>query len=258
MSAHPNVPGEPTTTGTALLETATAAIQGFGPLKRIHQHLCAFHFYAHDMTRQVEAHHFCGHQNEEMRQCLIYNSPESDARLIGVEYIISETLFLTLPDVEKPLWHSHEYEVKSGVLFMPGVPGPIQRQDLEKVCKTYGKTFHFWQTDRGDDLPLGLPQMMMSLTRDGQLYDELAHDVEKRYGISFATESENRAYMKGPDQGIHPLANGGGQGLNTSLREVECMPIQCRRWHRLNKAIFLQAHYHNEALSPYVSQFFTS
>jgi hypothetical protein len=40
MSAHPDVPGEPTT-GTALLETATAAVQSFGPAKKIHQHLCA-------------------------------------------------------------------------------------------------------------------------------------------------------------------------------------------------------------------------
>ena len=109
-----------------------------------------------------------------MRQCLIYDSPEADARLIGVEYIISENLFLTLPDAEKRLWHSHEYEVKSGVLFLPGVPGSIQRQDLAKVAQTYGKAIHFWQVDRGDKLPLGLPQVMMALTRDGQLYDHLA------------------------------------------------------------------------------------
>ncbi|WRX20456.1 Oil body-associated protein-like - like 1 [Theobroma cacao] len=63
----------------------------------------------YDMTLQVEAHHFCAHQNEEMRQCLIYDSPEADAKLIGLEYIISENLFLTLPDNEKPLWHSHLY-----------------------------------------------------------------------------------------------------------------------------------------------------
>lgn len=136
-----------------------------------------FHFYAHDMTRQLEAHHFCSHQNEEMRQCLIYDSPESDARLIGIEYIVSEELFLTLPDEEKPMWHSHEFEVKGGYLFMPGVPGPIQRKDLEKVCNTYGKTIHFWQVDRGDNLPLGIPQVMMALTRDGQLYDHLAQGI---------------------------------------------------------------------------------
>lgn len=125
------------------------------------------------MTRQIEAHHHCAHQNEEMLQCLIYDSPDADARLIGLEYVISETLFLTLPDDEKRLWHSHEYEVKSGLLFMPGVPGPIERQDMEKLAKTYGKVFHFWQVDRKDNLPLGIPQLMMAFTREGQIYDDL-------------------------------------------------------------------------------------
>lgn len=125
------------------------------------------------MTRQIEAHHHCSHQNEEMRQCLIYDSPDADARLIGLEYVISETMFLTLPDDEKRLWHSHEYEVKSGLLFMPGVPGPIERQDMEKLAKTYGKVFHFWQVDRKDNLPLGIPQLMMAFTREGQIYDDL-------------------------------------------------------------------------------------
>ncbi|KAL6342480.1 hypothetical protein AAG906_011170 [Vitis piasezkii] len=226
MSTHPEVPGEPTHTTTALLETATSAIQGFGPINKIHQHLCAFHFYGHDMTRQVEAHHFCAHQNEEMRQCLIYDGPEADAKLIGLEYIISENLFMTLPDMEKPLWHSHEFEVKSGVLFMPRMPALVERQDLEKVCKTYGKTIHFWQVDRGDNLPLGLPQIMMALSRDGQLDEKLARDCGKRFGVIFDKERENRAYMKGPEHGIHPLANGAGTGLQTKLREVDCKPTE--------------------------------
>lgn len=224
MASKETVPGEPTHTGTAFLETVTGAVQGFAPINKIHQHLCAFHFYGFDMGRQVEAHHFCSHQNEEVRQCLIYDSPDSGARLIGLEYIITENLFLTLPDGEKPLWHSHEYEVKSGILFMPGLPGPVQRQDLEKVCKTYGKAFHFWQIDRGDILPLGLPQVMMAITREGQVYDHLITDVEKRYGVDIEKERENRAYMKGPDHGIHPLANGAGNGLKTELREVDCPP----------------------------------
>lgn len=138
---------------------------------------CRFHFYSYDMTRQVEAHHYCSHVNEEMRQCLIYDGPEKNAKLIGVEYIISENLFLILPDEEKRLWHSHEYEVKSGFYFLPGIPGLIERQDLEKVCKTYGKVFHFWQVDIGDTLPLGIPQLMMALTRDGQINHDLVQSI---------------------------------------------------------------------------------
>ncbi|XP_068662811.1 oil body-associated protein 1A-like [Aristolochia californica] len=224
MATEGRVPGEPVHTGTAMLETVTGAIQSFVPIKNIHQHLCAFHFYGDDMTRQLEAHHFCSHQTEEMRQCLIYDGSGSDARLIGVEYIVSEVTFLTLPDLEKPMWHSHEYEVKSGMLFMPGIPRVVQRRDLEKVCKTYGKTIHFWQVDKGDLLPLGIPQIMMACTRDGQVYENLARDVEKRNGISFQEERENRAYMRGPEKGIHPLANAAGRGIKTELREVELSP----------------------------------
>ena len=43
-----------------------------------------------------------------------------------------------------------------------------------QVAKTYGKVFHFWQYDKGDTLPLGLPQLMMSFTDYGQLNPELA------------------------------------------------------------------------------------
>ncbi|CAL0333098.1 unnamed protein product [Lupinus luteus] len=185
MSTNNNneVAGEPTKTTFSLLETASAAIQNFAPVNKIHQHLCAFHFYSDDMTRQVEAHHFCGHQNEEMRQCLIYDSNETNAKLIGLEYIISDNLFFTLPDQEKPLWHSHEYEVKSGFYFLPGIPAPIEYSDLEKVCKTYG--------------------------------------CAKRMGVDFEKERKEREYMTGPTHGVHPLANGGGKGLKTVLREVE-------------------------------------
>ncbi|XP_027337584.1 oil body-associated protein 1A [Abrus precatorius] len=217
----PEVADEPTETGTSLLETTTAAIQNFAPINNIHQHLCAFHFYSHDMTRQVEAHHFCGHKNEEMRQCLIYDSPNKKVKLIGLEYIISENLYRTLPDEEKRLWHSHLYEVKSGFLFMPKVPGPIERIDLEKVCKTYGKVYHFWQVDKGHTLPLGIPQLMMALTRDGQIYDHLVQSCAERMGIDLEKERKNREYMTGPEHGIDPMANGGGKGLETRLREVE-------------------------------------
>ncbi|MFS7902653.1 putative Oil body-associated protein [Helianthus anomalus] len=66
-----------------------------------------------------------------------------NAQLIGKEYIATEELFLTLPDTEKPMWHSHEYEVKSSVLLLPGVSGPVERKDLEKVPKCMGRPYTF-------------------------------------------------------------------------------------------------------------------
>ena len=43
-----------------------------------------------DRTRHVEAHHFCKHVSEDFHQCIIYDSGEPDAKLIGIEYIASE------------------------------------------------------------------------------------------------------------------------------------------------------------------------
>lgn len=106
--------------------------------------MCAFQCYAHDATRQVRAHHFCSCVNEDMRQCVIYDSDQPGARLIGVEYIISRRLFQGLPPEEQSLWHSHKYEVLSGQLVAPGVPLVPANRDADKLLDTYGKTWHFW------------------------------------------------------------------------------------------------------------------
>lgn len=45
--------------------------------------------------------------------------------------------------------------------------------------------------------------------------------VEKKFGVSFQKERENRAYMSGLEHGIHPLANAAGKGLKTEIREVD-------------------------------------
>jgi hypothetical protein len=72
---------------------------------------------------QVRAHHYCSHVNEEVRQFVLYDGPGADAKLIGIEYIISRRLYEGLPPEEKPFWHSHVYEVTSGMLYCPNVSG---------------------------------------------------------------------------------------------------------------------------------------
>jgi len=75
---------------SAAYNAAGTAMMSFKPINAIHQHLCAFHVYAHDRTRHVEAHHYCTHRSHDFHQCIIYDSDEPNARLIGIEYIVSE------------------------------------------------------------------------------------------------------------------------------------------------------------------------
>jgi hypothetical protein len=44
-------------------------------------------------------------------QCVIYDGNARDAKLMGVEFIVSERLFKALAPQEKALWHSHVHRV---------------------------------------------------------------------------------------------------------------------------------------------------
>lgn len=104
----------------------------------------------------------------ELTQCDIYDGNQRDARLVGVEYVISARLFGELPDHEKWLWHSHVHEVRSGQLVAPGLPAIAEKALMKKLVGTYGKTRHLWHTTERPALSQGAPKLMMGLTADGQ------------------------------------------------------------------------------------------
>ncbi|CCA76088.1 hypothetical protein PIIN_10088 [Serendipita indica DSM 11827] len=139
---------DPAGTTSAMLELTAGATQDFTPVKSICAFLNAYHVYADDTARPpVDSYHYCAHIEPEMRQCIIYDSPRINARLIGIEYLISPRLYQTLPKEEKKLWHSHAYEVKSGMLIMakPGVvPNVVwqaaENKEMEMLVDWYGKT----------------------------------------------------------------------------------------------------------------------
>jgi len=178
-------------TNAKLLDSGAALMQRKHPI-HFHQHLCGFHFVNGDMSRQVEAHHFCQHINEDFLQCVIYDSNEEGAKLIGVEYVISQVMFEKLPVEEKKFWHSHSYEVISGQLVLPGIPTVVENRVVEKLAPTYGKTFHFWQIDKGDTLPLGPPTLMMGFTADGQIKPEIVKRRDEKLGIDTAKKRAKR------------------------------------------------------------------
>ncbi|KAI9141621.1 hypothetical protein BKA69DRAFT_1109520 [Paraphysoderma sedebokerense] len=185
-----------------VLGTGATLLQSFAPLDPVCQHICGFHIYSGEPKRQVEAHHYCMHLNEDMRQCLIFDGHQEGARLIGVEYIISRKLFEALPEEEKKYWHSHVYEVKGGVIHMPsrtGVPRavirPAEKAEMEKLVDTYGKTFHFWQIDRGDPLPYGPPQLMMALTNSSMDNPTLMKSRDERFKVSLPELRKEREYI---------------------------------------------------------------
>ena len=168
---------------------SVSASSNFPPIGDIHAHVYGIHFYSGDMSRQIIAEHYCSHLSDEVLQCVIYDSNKPGARLIGVEYIVSAKIFESLPPEEKKLWHSHNYEVKSGVLTAPGMADAAEKDLVKVLIGTYGKTWHTWQVDRGDKLPMGIPQLMMAFTADGQAKANIVAERDKLYGPSAAKKT---------------------------------------------------------------------
>lgn len=161
----------------------------YPPIRDIHAHVCGIHFYNGDVSRQIIAEHYCAHLSDDVLQCVIYDSNKPGARLIGIEYIVSAKIFESLPAEEKKLWHSHNYEVKSGVLTAPGMPDADEKGLMKVLIGTYGKTWHTWQIDRDAKLPMGIPQLMMGFTADGQAQAKTVSERDSLYGSSAAKKT---------------------------------------------------------------------
>ena len=149
-------PGAKTSPKTKALEAGAILLQNKPPVEALNAYLNGLHFYNGNMKGQMDADHYCALLNEEVIQCVIYDGNARDAKIMGIEYIISEQLFKGLPAEEKALWHSHVHEVKSGTLVAPGIPDVAEKELMKKLVSTYGKTWHTWHTDRHRELPIGV------------------------------------------------------------------------------------------------------
>lgn len=130
--------------------------------------------------------------------------------------MIPKHVYETLDPAEQKLWHSHEFEVSSGMLALPKPAGQsndtwekMELDAMKEVAGLYGKTWHTWQVDRGDQIPLGYPTLMGSLTSQEQipnLKEAIAHR-DGDWNIDFEEKARRRAAagIKGP--GIHENAD---------------------------------------------------
>ncbi|AZF04931.1 OBAP family protein [Pseudomonas sp. R5-89-07] len=218
-------PGDAKSATTRSLDAGAALLQSRPPIDALNAYLDGFHFYNGHPDVQMEAHHYCAILNEEVIQCVIYDGNRKDAKLMGVEYIISEQLFNSLPAPEKALWHSHVHEVKSGQLVAPGIPAVAEHALMEKLVHTYGKTWHTWHTDLNKRLPLGVPQLMMGFTADGQADPKMVSERDQRLGIDSAKEKQARADIVAP-----PIAPGADAWRQGNIIQIED-PTQAAHQH---------------------------
>lgn len=204
--------GEAKSPGTRALEAGARVLQRNAPLAKFDVYLNGFHPMKDNPDQQVEAHHYCHQVNEDLAQCALFDGNTSNANLNGIEYIISEKLFNTLPEEERRFWHPHNGEILSGQLVAPGIPDAAEHALMKKKINSYGKTWHVWNTGangkRGDSLPLGPAMLAWSFNRDGEMLPNLQEERDTRMKIDTAKKRRERADLRRlarPQSGVDDL-----------------------------------------------------
>ncbi len=207
-----SVPGAPTSAATVLLETGAKVLQSNTPLHPFDVYLVGFHPKKSHPEHQMLAHHYCHQVNQDFAQCTLFSSNGKDARLNGIEYIISEQLFSTLPAPERAFWHPHNGEILSGQLTAPGIPDAAEKALMRQKMNSYGKTWHLWNTGHeggtSDPLPFGPPMLAWSFNRDGEALPGMIAKRDRSFGVDTANIRRQRAELQElarPQQGVDDL-----------------------------------------------------
>ncbi len=174
-----SLPGGPRELDTRLLDLGSSVLQSRAPVSALRAYLSGFHHPRGDLAAQRETHAYAAQLNEDFIQCAVFDANTPDARLVGVEYLITQRLFTRLERGERELWHAHRHDVEAGLVVAPGLPASVARARVDKLAGMYGKSWCTWDTER-DDLPLGTPRAMASFTDEGQLLCSLRAARDRR------------------------------------------------------------------------------
>ncbi|EDT08069.1 OBAP family protein [Paraburkholderia graminis] len=214
-------PGSQKSAKSKALDAGADVLQNRKPIDAMSAYLNGFHFYADDMGRQVEAHHFCTHVTEDFHQCVIFDSNESNAKLIGIEYIVSERIFKIAAGRRKEALAQPSLRGEVGRTRRAAHSRSRRNALMQDLVTTYGKTWHTWQIDRDASLPLGIPQLMMGFTRDGQINPPMLDARDTRFRTSTVEARRKRADIAEPQVVKGANAWESGKTVQLTLAEVD-------------------------------------
>lgn len=189
-----------------------ASEQRLTPVRQIDTWLDGMHVMKSDTDRVMEVQHYCDVVDDDLIQCLLYDRTGPKARLVGVEYVVSERLFNGLSDREQSYWHPHNYEVLSGMLVAPSMPNAEEKALMGRLLNTYGKSWHTWDVGlpghAGPELPLGDPRLGWSFNADNEAPADMVSARNRRLGVDMEQVRERRrslVELAHPQDGVNAL-----------------------------------------------------
>jgi hypothetical protein len=124
-------------------------------------HVQAPHMMA-DGTPGGPFHHYCKGISDKILQCLLFESTDPKAPLVGVEYFIAKDLTRKLPAIQwHRHFHDHKVEIATGRVQVLDMPAEQAAKVAEAAAGTDGVIYHLWQ--HGQEFPDGTVSFPQSL-----------------------------------------------------------------------------------------------
>jgi Protein of unknown function (DUF1264) len=107
----------------------------------------------HDGNIGGPYHHYCKGISDKVLQCLIFESTDPKAPLVGVEYFVAKDLSRKLAPIHwHRYFHDHKVEIATGRVQVLE-PADKAKDIAEAASKTDGVIYHLWQ--KGQEFPDG-------------------------------------------------------------------------------------------------------
>lgn len=105
------------------------------------------------------AHHWCKTGIPGfVAECQLYDSDSSNARLVGVELVVTAATWKTFRASERALWHYHKTEIPKIGATLPDLSPEEAAKVAKSLEETYGKIYLLWDPGR-QSLPTGQPSV---------------------------------------------------------------------------------------------------
>lgn len=106
-------------------------------------------------------HHYCKGISDKILQCLLFESTDPKAPLVGVEYFVAKDLTRKLPAIQwHRHFHDHKVEIATGRVQVLE-PADKAKEIAEAASNTDGVIYHLWQ--KGLEFPDGSVSFPQSL-----------------------------------------------------------------------------------------------
>jgi hypothetical protein len=178
----------------ALVIGLTTGISVCPQNKLVNTPLVSFDLCAHTIriskdNKQTLATMYCSEITSGITQCIIFDSPKKNARLIGIEYIIDKLMYDKLNDKDKVAWQPLKFEIEAGLMVFPGLDSFADKNQATKFKTAYSKTIYGWSTNNMTfvsyaSIPSGEATMCTPIQNLIQIDSVLMHQRDTIMGVN--------------------------------------------------------------------------